>query len=166
MTTLCETYPSQAAARDATEAYSTSGVPHHNIRLLIGHPLHDIRHEPVGGFGGPVGPDAPVGRFSGPAGARWRAAGGFYGNPDQQRQGSFADVDRILIVRHDRGAERTRQASARGTRRLLRAVNVTDQTAERIIDELHRGNAVVLVEVAELSPREAQPRLETIAHAA
>ena len=67
---------------------------------------------------------------------------------------------------HDRGAERMRQASARGTRRLLRAANVTDQTAERIIDELHRGNAVVLAEVAEAFPREAQPRLETIAHAA
>ncbi len=166
MKTLCETYPTQAAARDATEAFSASGVPHHNIRLLIGHRLHDIRYEPVGGFGGSVDPDAPVGKFSGPPRARWRAAGGFCGNPDQQRQGSFADVERILIVSHDRGAERMRQASARGTRRLLRAANVTDQTAERIIDELHRGNAVVLAEVAEAFPREAQPRLETIAHAA
>ena len=49
---------------------------------------------------------------------------------------------------------------------LLRAANVTDQTAERIIDALHRGNAVVLAEVADVSAREAQPRLETIAHAA
>ena len=56
--------------------------------------------------------------------------------------------------------------AARGTRRLLRAANVTDQTAERIIDALHRGNAVVLAEVADVSAREAQPRLETIAHAA
>jgi hypothetical protein len=166
MTTVCETYPSQAAARDATEAFSASGVPHDNIRLLIGYPFHDIRYEPVGGFGGPVDPDAPVGSFSGPPRARRRAAGGFYSNPDQQRQGSFADAERILIVRYDRGAERMRQASARGMRRLLRAANVTDQTAERIIDELHRGSAVVLAEDAEVSPREAQARRETIAHAA
>jgi hypothetical protein len=166
MTTLCETYPSEAAARDATEAFSASSVPHHNIRLLIGYPLHDVRHEPVGGFGGPVDPDAPVGKFSGPPRARWRAAGGFYGNPDQQRQGSFADAERILIVSHDRGAGRMRDVSAHGTRRLLRAANVTDQTAERIIDELHHGNAVVLAEVADVSPREAQARRETIAHAA
>ena len=66
MKTLCETYPTQAAVRDATEAFSASGVPHHNIRLLIGHRLHDIRYEPVGGFGGSVDPDAPVGKFSGP----------------------------------------------------------------------------------------------------
>lgn len=166
MTTLCETYPSRAAARDATEAFSTSGIPHHNIRLLIGHPWHDIRYESLGGFGGSLDPDAPVGKFSGPPRARWRAAGGFYGNPDQQRQGSFADVERILIVSHDRGAERMHHASARGTRRLLRAANVTDQTAERIIHALHGGNAVVLAEAAEASAREAQPRLETIAHAA
>ncbi len=69
-------------------------------------------------------------------------------------------------MRHDRGAERMRYASVRNARRLLRAVNVTDQTAERIIDELHHGNAVVVAEVAEVSPREAQARCETIAHAA
>ena len=55
---------------------------------------------------------------------------------------------------------------APGPRRLLRAANVTDQTAERMIDALHRGDVVVLAEVADVSAREAQPRLETIAHAA
>ena len=128
--------------------------------------MHDIRHEPVGGFGGSARPRRSGREILRPPRARWRAGGRLYGNPDQQRQGSFADVDRILIGRHDRGAERMRHASARGTRRLLRAANVTDQTVERIIDELHRGNAVVLVEVAEVSLREGELRLETIAYAA
>jgi hypothetical protein len=51
-------------------------------------------------------------------------------------------------VSHDRGAGQTHQASARGTRRLLRAANVADAPAERIIDKLHHGNTVVLAEVA------------------
>ncbi len=166
MATLCETYSSQAAARHATEALSASGVPHRDIRLLIGHRWQDVRSERVGGFGGPVGPSANVGRFAGPPRARWRAAGGFHGNPDPQRQGSFADAERILIVSYDGSTERTRVASAHRTRRLLRAANVTEEAAERIIDGLHRGEAVVLAEVAELSPGEAQARLEEMAHAA
>jgi hypothetical protein len=56
VTTLCETYQSQAAARDATEALSASHGPHHDIRLLIGHRWHNIRHQPVVGSGGPVDP--------------------------------------------------------------------------------------------------------------
>jgi hypothetical protein len=53
--------------------------------------LHDVRLEPVGGWAGPVGPDAPVGKFAGPARFRRQAAGGWAGDPDRERQGSFAD---------------------------------------------------------------------------
>jgi hypothetical protein len=52
---------------------------------------HDVRFEPVGGWAGPIGPDAPVGKFAGPARQRGQAAGGWAGDPDRQRQGSFAD---------------------------------------------------------------------------
>jgi hypothetical protein len=54
---------------------------------------HDVRTERVGGFGGPVDPDSRVGKYAGPARMRWRASGGFVAAADDQRQGSFADVD-------------------------------------------------------------------------
>jgi hypothetical protein len=98
MTALCETYSSQAAARQAVEALRTASVPDRDIRLLTGFRYHDVRSEPVGGFAGAVDPTAPVGTYAGPPRARWHAAGGFYGVPDHQRQGSFADAERNSVV--------------------------------------------------------------------
>jgi hypothetical protein len=60
---------------------------------MRGRSMHDVRTEPVGGFAGVVPPEAPFGKFSGPARKRRQAAGGWAGDPDRQRQGSFADVD-------------------------------------------------------------------------
>jgi hypothetical protein len=54
---------------------------------------HDVRRERVGGFAGAVAPAAPFGKFAGPPRRRWQAAGGFAGDPDHQRQGSFGDVE-------------------------------------------------------------------------
>ena len=55
--------------------------------------FHDVRSEPVGGWAGPIGPDAPVGKYAGPPRRRRQAAGGWAGDPDRQRQGSFADAE-------------------------------------------------------------------------
>ena len=63
----------------------------HSRSARRGRSLHDVRFEAVGGWAGPVGPDAPVGKFAGPARFRRQAAGGWAGAPDRQRQGSFAD---------------------------------------------------------------------------
>jgi hypothetical protein len=57
------------------------------------HRLHDVRSEPVGGWAGPIGPDEPVGKYAGPPRRRRQAAGGWSGEPDRQRQGSFADAE-------------------------------------------------------------------------
>jgi hypothetical protein len=56
--------------------------------------MHDIRGEAVGGYSGPVGPAAPIGTFGNRVLLRRQGAGSFAGDPDLQRQGSFADVDR------------------------------------------------------------------------
>jgi len=52
-----------------------------------------VRFEPVGGWAGPIPPEAPVGKWAGPARLRRQAPGGWSGDPDRQRQGSFADAD-------------------------------------------------------------------------
>jgi hypothetical protein len=58
------------------------------------HELHDIRREAVGGYARPVSPNAPIGTYANGVLLRHRGAGSFAGDPDLQRQGSYADVDR------------------------------------------------------------------------
>ena len=54
--------------------------------------VHDVRAEPVGGWAGPLSPDAPVGTFGDVVRRRRQGAGAFAGDPDRQREGSFADA--------------------------------------------------------------------------
>ena len=58
------------------------------------HQLHDIRREAVGGYARPLGPSAPIGTYANGVLLRRQGAGSFAGDPDLQRQGSYADVER------------------------------------------------------------------------
>ena len=169
MTTVCKTYASEAIARDAVDALTAAGVPRRDIWLLTGHRVHDIRHETVGGFAGAVDPDSPVGTYAGPVRLRCQGTGGFAGDPDQQRQGSFGDadvdVDVDTIISYEDGAGRSRLADRTGAQRLLRTALANDAAA-RVIDELRRGHAVVLVKAEEIAATPAQARLEEAARAA
>ena len=93
-----KTYSSKAVARRAVRALAAAGVPRRDILLLTGRRLHDIRREAVGGFAGAVDPSASVGTYAGAPRLRRQGRGGFAGDPDQQRQGSFADADADAIV--------------------------------------------------------------------
>jgi hypothetical protein len=80
------------------EPKSAEALQSRRIRLLTRRPLHDIRREPRGGFAGPVGPDALVGTFADRPRRRSQATGSFAtgslnGEPDRQREGSFADAE-------------------------------------------------------------------------
>ena len=149
MYTLCRTYSDEGDAREAVARLLAAGSPRRSIRLLTGSPPHDVRGERVGSFGGSIGPDAPLGRFDGPAGRRRQGTGTFQGDPDRQRKGSFGDVDRDVIVTFRRGAEHARIASHRMLRRLLRAVTLDGEPADRLVDELHVGHRLVLAEPAQ-----------------
>src|SRR4051794_32756351 len=105
MITLSKTYCDEPAARRAVEAMGAAGVPERDIQLMTGSPLHDVRREPVGAFAGTVAPNAPVGTFGDRRRLRWQGAGSFAGASDRQRQGSFADADRELIITHDDAGE-------------------------------------------------------------
>jgi hypothetical protein len=148
MSTLCKTYSDQGEAREAVEAMLAAGAPRRSIRLLTGSPLHDVRAERVGIFAGSVGPDAPVGTFAGRPRRRRQGAGAFAGDPDGQRKGSFADVERDVVVSFAHGAERPRVATHRTLRQLLRAVTLDGEPADHLVDELHVGHGLVLAEVA------------------
>jgi hypothetical protein len=166
MTTLTKTYPTEVAARRAVQALRATGVPERDIRLLAGSAPRDIRREPVGGFAGPVAPDAPIGTYGGRALQRRQGAGSFAGDSDQQRQGSFADTDRVVIVTYQGDAERARTTGLRGTRRLLRRAAPDDDAVDRAVGELHQGHAILLVDLREIAANEIDARLEKLAHAA
>jgi hypothetical protein len=166
MTTIWKTYSSEIVARHAIEAIRAAGVPERDIRLLTGRRLHDVRDEPVGEFARAAGPNAPVGTYANIGRMRRQGAGSFAGDPDRQRQGSFADTDREVIVTYDDGAEHSRVAGDLGIRRLLRGAALDDTSVDRIVDELHVGHAVVLAEIAEIAPSDAQARLDEVAQAA
>jgi hypothetical protein len=160
MTTLCEICSTEAAARRAVRSLRAAGVADRDIRLLARRGPRDVRREPVGGFAGPVGPDAPVGTFGGRVAGRRQGRGGFAGAPDQQRQGSFADTDRVTIVAYGDDAEHVCVTSLRGARRLLRGVALGDGAVDRAVDALHLGRAVVMVEIGDQSASEMRGRLE------
>jgi hypothetical protein len=166
MTTHCKTFSAEAAARRAVAALRATGVPARDLRVLIGTRLGDTRQEPVGGYAGPFGHAAPAGTFGGGVVRRRQGAGGFAGDPDQQRQGSFADVDRVVIVIYDDAAERARVTGLRGVRRLLRQAALGDDAVARAVNELHTGRALVLVDLREIPAAGPPDQLEQPARAA
>jgi len=166
MTTLCNTFSAEAAARRAVAALRTAGVPARDLRLLTGTRLGDIRQQRVGGYAGPVGHEAPVGTFGGGVVGRRRGAGGFAGDPHQQRQGSFGDVDRVVLVTYNDDGERARVTGLRHVRRLLGRAALDDDAVARALNELHRGRAVVLVDLREIAAGDARDQLEQLARAA
>jgi hypothetical protein len=132
----------------------------------VGRAPGDVRREPVGGFAGRVEPDAPVGTYGGSVVLRRQGAGSFAGDPDHQRQGSFADTDRVVIITYKRDAERARATGLRGARRLLARAALDDHTIDRAVNELHLGHAVVLVDPREITASQARAQLEHVARAA
>jgi hypothetical protein len=149
MTMTISTHTDEQAARRAARVLHATARAQ-GIRLLVGSPLRDVRREVVGGFAGPVAPDAPVGTFAGTPRLRRQGTGSFAGDPDEQRQGSFADSDRVVVVSPSDGRERTRITGHRGVRRLLRNEAVDDGAIERALDELRLGRVVVVAEVEDL----------------
>jgi nucleotide-binding universal stress UspA family protein len=164
VTTVCKTYASEATARHAVDALTAAGVPRRDIRLLTSHRAHDVRNETVGGFAGPVEPNSPVGTYGGAVRLRRQGAGGFAGDPDQQRQGSFGDADIDTIISYEDGAGGSGVAGHLGP--VLRRSGLTDDAAARVIHEIHTGRAVVLLEASQIAASDARAQLEELAHAA
>jgi nucleotide-binding universal stress UspA family protein len=164
MTTVCKAYASEAIARHAVDTLTAAGVPRHDIWLLTCHRAHDVRHETAGGFAGAVEPDSPVRTYAGTVRLRRHGTGGFAGDPDRQRQGSFGDADIDAIIGYDDRAGGSRVVGDLGP--MLRRFGLTNDTVARAIHELHAGRAVVLVEASPLAASVAQARLEELAHAA
>jgi hypothetical protein len=155
MTTIRTAYPDEASARRTVEILRHRGVPARDILLLVGSPLRDVRREPVGGFAGPVGPDDTVGTYGGGTRLRGQGTGAFAGDPDAQRQGSFADTDRVVTVSYEGETERMRVTGHPGRRRLPREAALDGEAIERALAELHAGHAVVVTKTADITAQAA-----------
>jgi hypothetical protein len=167
MATLCRAYPSEALARRAIAGLRAAGLPPQGAQLIAGARRHDRRREPMGEFARVEPPDAPLGTFGNLTLERWRPGGSFSGDPDLQRQGSFADVDGHVVTTHDPGGgEHRLVAGRRSVEALLRAAGLDRDAAERALAQLLAGSALVLVQVAEIGPDEAARALESAGQAA
>jgi hypothetical protein len=96
-------YPNEDSARQAILADGTAA----ERWLLVGRAVHDTRWKPVGGFAGPLAPDDLVRSYANRLPQRRRGCGSFAGDADEMRQGSFADTDRVVIVRQNGDVERS-----------------------------------------------------------
>lgn len=164
-TTACTTYASETAARRAVEALTSAGVRPSDIWLLVRGRMHDVRAEAVGGFAGTVDPNTRVGTFVGRTRLRRQGAGAFAGDPDQQRQGSFADAELATNVSCEDGTGRSRVVDGVGLRRLLCRRGLSDDQAGRVLGELHGGRAVLLIDEPGVAVSDARVRLDELAHA-
>jgi hypothetical protein len=155
MTQQWTTHTSATDARKAAEELLASGAPSDHVRVLTGRAPADVRREPAGGFAGPIGPDAPVGTYGGTTVQRRQGAGTFAGDAAAQRQGSFADTDRVTITGYRNGDTVTRVTGLRGARRLLSRAGLDDSSLAAVVADLHRGLSVLVVDagggVSELS---------------
>jgi hypothetical protein len=171
MAASIKTYPSEAAARHAAETFRAAGVPPRHIRLLIGRPPRDARREPRGGFAGPLDLDAPLGTYAGHVQRRHLPVGSFATgssrrDPDGQREGSFADAERVVIVIRKDDGEHSRVTGYRGVRQLLRRAAFDENAIDRAVKELHIGRSLMLVDATEIAPAAVRAHLEQGAEAA
>jgi hypothetical protein len=97
---------------------------------------------------------------------RRQSAGTFAGDPDEQRQGSFADTDGVTIVAYDDRRERSRVTGRPGLRRYFQAAALDDAAALRAHAALNSGHAIVLVAATAIAGTDTQARVERTARAA
>ena len=146
MSTLCKTYSDEARPARPCDGLRGRGNATAMHSTADGLAAARCPRGAVGTFAGSVGPDAPVGTFAGRPRRRRQGTGAYAGDPDRQRKGCFGDVDRDVIVTFGGGAEHPRVATHRMLRRLLRAVTLDGEPADRLVDELHVGHGLVLAD--------------------
>ena len=171
MAPTIRTYPTPDAARQAIKELRAAGVPGAHIRLLASETLRGIGREARGGFAGPLSLDAQVGAFACPPSRLGQARGSFAtgsaaGEPGVQRKGSFADMERVVIVTFQGDSERSRVTGYRAIRLLLSRSGLAESAVDRTVSVLHAGHFVVLVETVDLPASETWRRSQRVAKAA
>jgi nucleotide-binding universal stress UspA family protein len=136
--TFCRSFVDEPTARHAAEGLRGNAV----ACLVTGRRLTDIRKQPVGSFAGVVLPHAAVGTFADVRRRRAQGTGSFFGNADDQRQGSFGDTDGDVVTRYQGGALRSRVIARHEAQHLLQRACVGDEDMDRAVVDLDLGYTV------------------------
>jgi hypothetical protein len=146
MSAFFKAFPDHDAATAAVPDVA-GDVPATAIRIFVGAPLRDVRDEPVGEFAGQAEPDAPVGSFGGGEHTRSEPRGSFASEGPAGRIGTFADADRDAVVTYEDGVGRIEVTADHDVEAILRDAGLDAGACEAAVDALHRGGAIVLVQV-------------------
>jgi hypothetical protein len=154
MSVICRSYTSEPEARGAVEALMAAGVPGTGIRVVMGEPERDARDEPQGSFAGTAESGGEREDFAGHEHAPGAGRGTFAGDADQQRRGSFGDIDSETVTEYPEGVERQRIVGHSEVRRALVDAGVDAAAADRDIEALHEGRALVVADIGDRSEAE------------
>ena len=102
LSTHVEVHLTPAAANETFQRLLADETPPIGLQLLRGRPTHDHHDQPIGGFAGPIAPDAPAGTFADRTVPRHRSAGDWASARNGRRQGSFGDTEHDELVTIDR----------------------------------------------------------------
>jgi hypothetical protein len=130
-------------------------VPGTGIRVVMGEPERDARTEPQGSFAGTAehgGAREDFADHEHPAGA---GRGTFAGDADEQRRGSFADMDSETVTEYPEGVERQHVVGHEQVRRLLVDAGIDEDAADRDVQALHQGRVLVVADVGDVDARAA-----------
>jgi hypothetical protein len=154
MAVVCRAYTDETEARAAVDALMAAGVSGRAVKVLMGEATRDARQAAHGSFASSGGEES-VGDFAGHEHQGASGMGTFAGSAEEQRGGSFADVDRETVTSYPEGVERRHVAGHKELRRLLIDAGLDEDVADRDVAALHEGRILVLADVGDRSPEEA-----------
>jgi hypothetical protein len=154
MSVVCRSYTSEQEARGAVEALLAAGVPGSGIRVVMGEPERDAREEPMGSFAGTAEHGGAREDFAGREHAAGAGRGTFAGDADEQRRGSFADIDSETVTEYPEGVERRRIVGHREVRKALLEAGLDEAAADRDVEALHEGRVLVVADIGDRSEAE------------
>jgi hypothetical protein len=154
MSVICRSYPSESEARGAVDSLIAAGVAESGIKVVMGEPERDARDEPMGSFAGTAEHGGAREDFANREHPADAGRGTFAGDADEQRRGSFADMDSETITEYPEGVERRRIVGHREVRKALLEAGVDEAAADRDVEALHEGRVLVIADVGDRSEAE------------
>jgi Kef-type K+ transport system membrane component KefB len=139
MQTTCSSHANIAEAEAAVQQLLADGMPPARISIISGHVTHDER---VGAY---VGEASEVGAYAGMPGAMGSFASVAV---DEDRHGSFGDIDRDEITTYENGTRHVHVASHHELEKGLAEAGLDPEAIAKDVAAVHDGRVLVLVTAA------------------
>ena len=142
MQTTCSSYATDAEAATAVQQLLADGMPGTRVRVISGRMTQDHRAERVGAYAGEA---VTVGAYAGTTGSTADAMGSFATVANEQRRGSFGDIDRDEITTYENGVRRVHIASHHELAKRLSEAGLDPDAVAADVAAVHAGRVLVLV---------------------